>query len=470
MADVNVDKLVAKWLANNPQLEGLQGSFSPSVNGVLNNVSSATKITTSKGVLPFQIAMQDGDGNIVGGTLRLLINPSDVNFGSTQIQSSSYGRDSHIVTLWGPAQGTITGNGSSAAFFTAKGGLAGTAPINARKDTLAFANLMSFVAMIRHNGYYTVSPKAPPSTDPKQEQKGDTTAPVEEKEITSSGENPASSQRRVTPSHLNLLTGVDKNRVVHVMDNVLVTYDGTGYLGSFQAFTLESSAESPFKFNYSFEFIISGLKGDRITGHMHTGTNNNTGIRIGKQGTSFVYTLGVDKELLSKIPRLPRGADSNAGRNANPGGTSVNGYMEQYLKDGLIRKKDSSVNFGGLRPEISRAIPTVSTAYEVAAGMAKEAGYDTSEWFPPMITSAWDSDKHTDGSLHYQGLAIDIRVNRVFPVYLRELIIRTIAKGTEGDIWVHWHPKGKTTEHIHMEYNPEKSERSKGKYSVDYDK
>jgi hypothetical protein len=456
MADVNVDKLVAKWLANNPQLEGLQGSFSPSVNGVPNNVSSATKITTSKGVLPFQIAMQDGDGNIVGGTLRLLINPSDVNFGSTQMQSSSYGRDSHIVTLWGPAQGTITGNGSSAAFFTAKGGLAGTTPINARKDTLAFANLMSFLAMIRHNGYYTVSPKAPSSTDPKQEQKGDTTAPVEEKEITSSGENPASSQRRVTPSHLNLLTGVDKNRVVHVMDNVLVTYDGTGYLGSFQAFTLESSAESPFKFNYSFEFIISGLKGDRITGHMHSDTNNNTGIRIGKQGTSFVYTLGIDKELLAKIEKVPGRGYSGATLG------SVGGYIEGFIKEGKLRIKDSTVNYGGLRTEISSVIPNVYGAFQEAAEIAQAAGQDTSGWFPPVLTSALDSE-HVQGSKHYEGLAIDIRINQVYPYYLREIIVRQIAQVTEGEIWVYWHPRGKDTEHIHMEYNPSLSRSYAGK-------
>jgi len=459
MADENVSKLVAKWLANNPQLEGMQGSFSPSVNGVPNNISTAKKITTSKGVIPFRVSMQDGDGNTIGGTLQLLINPSDLNYGSTQMQSSSYGRDSHIVTLWGPSQGTLTGNGSSAAFFTERGGLASASPINPRKDTLAFANLMSFIAMIRHNGYYSVMPKPEVTPDIRKEGKGDTSGTVEEKDVTSSGENESSTQRGLTPSHLNLLTGVDKNRVVHVMDNVLVSYDGTGYLGSFQAFTLENSADSPFKFNYSFEFIISGLVGDKISGHIHTGNNKNRGVRIGKQGTSFVYTLGIDKEgVLDTIKRLPRQEITSTVSG------SVGGYIESFISKGMLAVKPDKpeVNYNGLRTEISSAIPIIYSVYQESAEMAQEMGYDTKEWFPPLLTSALEGG-HVKGSKHYKGLAMDIRINRVFPKFLREKISKDLAESLNGTIWVLWHPKGKDTEHIHLEYDPEKSSRYNGK-------
>ena len=299
MSAQNPRELQAAWLARDPSLSNnAQSSMSPSVNASGGTTSSAKKSSFSDGVLPFTIYLQSGKWE-TSPSLRLLINPHDINYGSTQVMTTSYGRDAHIVTLWGPAQGTLTGNGVSAAFINDGYGLAGSSSGNARKDTLGYANVMSFLALMRSNGYHHMisgSDTAAPKKEVAPEGEGNTQSP----RVVQSGEGEIATFQD-TPSHMSGFVGGERNRVIQVMDNIVINYDNTSYIGSFASFSLEASGENPFRFNFTFEFVISGLLGDTLSGHINDGSNKKIGIRIGKQGTSFAYTIGVDKSKLTSI-------------------------------------------------------------------------------------------------------------------------------------------------------------------------
>jgi hypothetical protein len=51
---------------------------------------------------------------------------------------------------------------------------------------------------------------------------------------------------------------------------------------------LDSSADKPYRFTYSFEFLCSGLFGDKVEGHINDGTNKDSGIIIRRPLTTFL--------------------------------------------------------------------------------------------------------------------------------------------------------------------------------------
>lgn len=169
-------------------------------------------------ILPLSIAMSDRDNNRLEFTM--LINPNSMNHGKTTTANNAYTRQGFVNQLWGPNQDLITGTGVSAAFMTTEAGLTTLG----RRQSFAYANVLALIYAYRVNGYKLLDPM-----DLKQ----------------------------------NL------TRVISVVHGVELIYDGQVFLGHFNNFTLDESAEKPFAFDYNFEFVCSSLSGDysEIRGH-----------------------------------------------------------------------------------------------------------------------------------------------------------------------------------------------------------
>jgi hypothetical protein len=105
----------------------------------------------------------------------------------------------------------------------------------------------------------------------------------------------------------------------------------------------------------------------------------------------------------------------------------------------MIRCKPG-VWFDYLRPEITGCFPGLNILW------AKIAKQDC------VITAAADG-RHKDGSLHYVGLAIDLRSKNLAPELKRRLLLelRTFF-GPRYDIILE--SEGKAAEHYHLEYDP----------------
>jgi hypothetical protein len=74
-----------------------------------------------------------------------------------------------------------------------------------------------------------------------------------------------------------------------------------------------------------------------------------------------------------------------------------------------------------------------------------------------MVTSCVDSTKHMATSLHYKGLAADLRVNNI-PTDVEKIAIHQEIKAALGGQWdVLLEGLGTPNEHIHMEFDPKTS-------------
>lgn len=191
--------------------------------------------------------------------LRLLVPPSEFSISSGHEASVDSTRGGQLPALWGHSQPTISLQGSSAAFLTSSGGLAHSSTGDkkvSRTDSLGYQNFMGLVAMFKSNGYKRLTEKEDPFPG-----------------------------RRITGS---------RNRVVHVLDCVQITYDGTTYLGHFTDLSFSDDANSPFNFKYSISFAVSGIKGDMVGGHICDGVNQDSGILIGRAGSALNKRVNMD--------------------------------------------------------------------------------------------------------------------------------------------------------------------------------
>jgi len=91
----------------------------------------------------------------------------------------------------------------------------------------------------------------------------------------------------------------------------------------------------------------------------------------------------------------------------------------------------------GIRPEILAAFPVIEAAYS-----SKTA----------VITHALDG-KHGWGSLHYVGLAIDLRTKHLEEGGA-ENIVRLLKEWLTDEYDVVLEGKGTDNEHIHLEFQP----------------
>lgn len=150
----------------------------------------------------------------------MLMNPDSWNHGKTQSYQSTYTRSGWHVQLWGSNQDTISSTGRTAAMMTPEAGLDYTK----RVTTFAYLNFMALVTSYKTNGYEFMD---------------------------------------------RLSTVESLTRVISRVRGVQIIFDGHIFMGHFANFTLDESAESPFVFNYNFEFIISTLTGSdfEVRGH-----------------------------------------------------------------------------------------------------------------------------------------------------------------------------------------------------------
>lgn len=230
--------------------------FSPSAASTTGEDLTLTPAGSDRLVNAFRISVGRHGGNkaLEGQVLTLIIPPSAFSLNSSQVVDAQFTREGMLPTLWGAGQLTISASGLSPAFISSTYGLAGPrtnssalVPVS-RTDTLGYKHFMSLVALFKSNGY----------------------------------------QRLYSTEDSYRPAGKMGSRIVHVLDAVIISCDGTEYFGHFNSFSVEVSAANPFRFSYSFEYTASGIKGDYAEGHLCDGQNQDSGIIIGKQGSSIV--------------------------------------------------------------------------------------------------------------------------------------------------------------------------------------
>jgi hypothetical protein len=184
--------------------------------------------------LPMTMSTSDAKGNRI--EITLLINPSTVNHGKTSSVQASYTRSGFVTQLWGPNQDLLTSTGTTAAFMVEGTGLTSVS----RTRSFAYKNFLALLYAYRNNGYNLIDPSA------------------------------------LKPA----LT-----RVINMVSGIEISYDNQIFMGHFNNFTIDESADKPFLFNYNFEFVASSLSNDygEIRGHfapVPPGLSQANGLRV----------------------------------------------------------------------------------------------------------------------------------------------------------------------------------------------
>jgi hypothetical protein len=169
-------------------------------------------------LLPMKISLADKDGFRI--TFTMLINPTNINHGKASSVFSSYTRNGYITQLWGANQDLISSTGKTAAFMVEGIGLTNVA----RRRSFSYVNFLSLLYAYRNNGYQFLDPV----------------------------------------SFKDTLT-----RVVNIIHGVELSYDNQTFMGHFNNFTLDESADRPYLFDYNYEFVVSSLSEDyhEVKGH-----------------------------------------------------------------------------------------------------------------------------------------------------------------------------------------------------------
>jgi len=161
----------------------------------------------AQAILPMTIAVPGNDG--LRAQITLLINPENMNHGKTNAAQTVYTRNGWIPQLWGDNQDMLTATGKSAMFMVSGEGAAELL----KKYSFGFLNFMALVSAYKNNGY-----RMNDQTDPQA-----------------------------------------ATRVIDLVQGVELSYDGQIFMGHFNNFTIDETAESPFIFSYNFEFVCSSL-------------------------------------------------------------------------------------------------------------------------------------------------------------------------------------------------------------------
>ena len=225
------------------------------IDNVLENVGAIEALNSARptavvtgalqAAVPLVIAIPNAD-NSERLEFALLINPASWNQGKTSSVQSSYTRTGFITQAWGPQQDLVTSNGKTAAFMVQGIGLTNSA----RRRSVAYANFLAFLYVYRNNGYLY--------------------------------------------SDLSKLSS-NLTRVIGKTVGVELYYDTQYFMGHFNNFSVEESAETPFLFNYNFEFVVSTLSRNfnEVRGHFEPLSSKGSAfIKPTKQPPTEIQILG----------------------------------------------------------------------------------------------------------------------------------------------------------------------------------
>lgn len=195
--------------------------------------------------------------------LTLFVNPRDLTIGQQQIVSNTYTRRGWVNAAWGNQQATLSATGVSAGFYFYSDGKGGLTNLY-RRRTPSFINVMDIMALFKNNGWYFLNGLTNPS-----------------------------------------LFKDGWSRVITVMDSIKIEYDGSTYIGSFSTFNLNDVATSPYKMEYSFEFIVSSFGTDLqgVEGHIsRDGNFEDNEVHVALQGYNigFKSVIGLDADELNR--------------------------------------------------------------------------------------------------------------------------------------------------------------------------
>ena len=197
-----------------------KATFTQGLQGDSTSVSQPNPYLTGalSPLLPLKISIADKDGMKL--TFTMLINPSNMNHGKASSVSTSYTRNGFITQLWGSNQDLISSTGKTAAFIVEGSGLTNIA----RRRSFSYVNFLSLLYAYRNNGYQYLD----------------------------------------ASSFKDTLT-----RVINVIHGVELSYDNHIFMGHFNNFTIDESAERPYLFDYNFDFVISSLSKNynEVRGH-----------------------------------------------------------------------------------------------------------------------------------------------------------------------------------------------------------
>jgi murein DD-endopeptidase MepM/ murein hydrolase activator NlpD len=238
--------------------------FNSVVNSTLDtdttDLRTAAKIPTDHKEFTISIYNSYSCTDIV--SLTLFINPRDMTIGQQQIMGNTYTRRGWVNSAWGNQQATISASGVSAAFYfyySGQGGLTN----KYRRGSPSFVNVLDIVGLFKNNGWYFLDGVSNPS-----------------------------------------LFKDGSSRVINVMDSIKIEYDGSTYIGSFSTITLNDLATSPYKMDYSFEFIVAsfGIIYPDAEGHVSMDDNykdNQVHVALQGENTGFTQILGLDENELN---------------------------------------------------------------------------------------------------------------------------------------------------------------------------
>jgi murein DD-endopeptidase MepM/ murein hydrolase activator NlpD len=239
--------------------------FNTVVNNVLDLDTNNWKILSNlpKEYKEFSISIYNVKNNEDKAKLILFINPKELVIAQSHKFSNSYTRKGWVNTAWGNQQISITISGVSPAFYFIMDGKGGITNYFRRRSA-SFINLMDLIGLYKNNGWYFLNG------------------------ITN-----------------NNLFKDGYSRVINVMDQIKIEYDGSTYIGSFSTFSLTDAAESPYKIEYNFEFIVSSLGIDLqgIEGHLAIDDNfRDDEVHVAIQGydIDFKPIIGLDTEELNR--------------------------------------------------------------------------------------------------------------------------------------------------------------------------
>ena len=240
-------------LPGNFILSGLNQSVSYSSNGtrLSNHVQDKSKQIYLRLVSVNVSGNQTNIKPISGTQVFLDVNPKSFSINmSKALEQGAYTRAGFIPQFWGDELDTISVQGSSSAFTHTEKGLTR----QEANSTTGYKNFMALLALYKSNGAkfhkYGTRGKSAGSEAKKLSQ--------------------IKNDFKQDSRNINSTISSSRRKVIDSRYLVELRYSDLQVYGTFDSFTYSDSVDSPFKFDYSFEFTVLFYAGkaSKIDGHL----------------------------------------------------------------------------------------------------------------------------------------------------------------------------------------------------------